>query len=278
MTDLDERLAEVLRDAVPQPPHTLDGSALRAAASTRTPRWRLFAPALAAAAVAAVVVGVLLAVHHSHRGSNQPAGPSTGGSFEARPLLMPAISVTHARPNPFAGVSFRIPSTEAGYGRLTAGEQQQLLDALRGVDCANPPELPNSPDRVVCERSGSTAALVGPPILNAASVASAVAKRPQPRLGVPQWSVVLTLTRPAARAWHAWTSAHHADTTSVAPAASVTNCGPSTSLLCSDYVAFIVGDRAVSIPVNLAPLDRVTEISGDFDKATATRFAKQLTP
>jgi hypothetical protein len=63
MTDCGDRLARVLHDAVPEPPHELEPSAIRASATQHGLRKRLLAPTLAAAAVAAVAIGVPLAGH-----------------------------------------------------------------------------------------------------------------------------------------------------------------------------------------------------------------------
>jgi hypothetical protein len=78
MTPIDERIAEALHAAVPHPPRELDPPLIRARTARRTPPLRRFAPALAAAAVIAVAVGVFLAVRspgptsHDHRVSPPP--------------------------------------------------------------------------------------------------------------------------------------------------------------------------------------------------------------
>jgi hypothetical protein len=72
MTDLDERLAQVLRDAVPPPPRVLDATAIRSHASAGAHRRRMLAPLLAATAVVAIVAGVALAVHQT-RTSGRPS-------------------------------------------------------------------------------------------------------------------------------------------------------------------------------------------------------------
>jgi hypothetical protein len=75
MTELDERLAEALHKAVPQPPHDLDPAAIRTRSlQQRGPLRRRFGPALAAAAVIAVAVGVGISR------SENPTGPASGGS------------------------------------------------------------------------------------------------------------------------------------------------------------------------------------------------------
>jgi hypothetical protein len=92
MTELDERLARALREAVPAPERTLDGGAIRANAAGWTRRRHRLAPVLAAAAVVAVAAGVLLTVHgpapHQGRGGipagvSSPHMMSTGGPSSA---------------------------------------------------------------------------------------------------------------------------------------------------------------------------------------------------
>jgi hypothetical protein len=92
MTDPGDRLARVLRDAVPEPPHELDRGAIRAGATRRGRRKRVFAPALAAAAVAAVAIGVPLAAHQlgtqRQPGSRGLAVPSPPAGFNANEFRM----------------------------------------------------------------------------------------------------------------------------------------------------------------------------------------------
>ncbi len=92
MTDLGDRLARVLHDAVPDPPHELDPTAIRASATQHRHRNRLLAPALAAAAVAAVAIGVPLAGHqlatHQQPGPQRPAVPSPPVRFTASEFRM----------------------------------------------------------------------------------------------------------------------------------------------------------------------------------------------
>ncbi len=92
MTDFGDRLARVLHDAVPEPPHEPDPAAIRAGATQHERRKRLLAPALAAAAVAAVAIGVPLAGHqlatHQPPGPRRPAVPSRPAAFTASEFRM----------------------------------------------------------------------------------------------------------------------------------------------------------------------------------------------
>jgi len=106
MTNLGDRLAHVLRDAVPDPPHELDPGAIRASATQHGHRKRLLAPVLAAAAVAAVAIGVPLAGHqlagHQHPGAQGPTVPSPPVRFTANEFRMapPPQLVIGAAPLP----------------------------------------------------------------------------------------------------------------------------------------------------------------------------------
>jgi len=94
MTDIGDRLARVLDDAVPEPPHELDLTAIRASATRHGHRKRLLAAALAAAAVAAVMIGVPLAAHQlrtpQQPGSSGLAVPPPPAMFRASEFRMAA--------------------------------------------------------------------------------------------------------------------------------------------------------------------------------------------
>jgi hypothetical protein len=100
MTDFGDRLARVLHDAVPEPPHELDLSAIRASATQHGHRKRLLAPALAAAAVAAVTIGLPLAMHqlatHQQPGPRRLAAPSPPAGFTASEYRMASPFGTEA--------------------------------------------------------------------------------------------------------------------------------------------------------------------------------------
>jgi hypothetical protein len=76
---MDERLAQLLDDAVPQPPREIDPKSLRTEA-VRGPRRGLLAPVLAAAAIVAVAVTIAALV-----GRDAPAHTPSGRSAPARP-------------------------------------------------------------------------------------------------------------------------------------------------------------------------------------------------
>src|SRR5262245_5411893 len=92
MTDFGDRLARMLHDAVPEPPQELDPGAIRASAAQHRYRGRLLAPALAAAAVAAVAIGVPVAAHQlatqQYIGPRPLAAPSPPARFTASEFRM----------------------------------------------------------------------------------------------------------------------------------------------------------------------------------------------
>jgi hypothetical protein len=93
--------------------------------------------------------------------------------------------------------------------------------------------------------------------------------------------VTVTLASSGAARWHSWTSRYNtAGNSTVDPRqiGSTPPCGAYAAIACSDFVAFIVGDDAFSVPVTLAALGRVTQISGTFDEAAATKLAHQIAP
>ena len=90
MTDLGERFAAALRDAVPQPPHQLDPQEIRDRSGRRRGTLRRYAPALAAAVVVAVAIGLALVRSDSGDSGRTPAG--AGGPSKA--TQQPSASFT----------------------------------------------------------------------------------------------------------------------------------------------------------------------------------------
>ncbi len=78
-------------------------------------------------------------------------GGASSGALEVRAVIMPAQHVTTVQPDAFAAV--HVPADEDAYSRLTSAQQTQLVNALRGVDCAHPPALPKPDVRAVTQTS-----------------------------------------------------------------------------------------------------------------------------
>lgn len=126
MTDFGDRLARMLQDAVPEPPHELDPAAILASPARHEHRKRLLAPALAAAAVAAVAIGVPLAMHQltQQRPSLQgPAVPPPPAGFTAGEFRMaaPPQLVSGGPPMPRATCTPQQISATAGTRRTDGG-------------------------------------------------------------------------------------------------------------------------------------------------------------
>ncbi len=140
MTDLGDRLARVLHDAVPDPPHELDPTAIRASATQHRHRNRLLAPALAAAAVAAVAIGVPLAGHqlatHQQPGPQRPAVPSPPVRFTASEFRGAVVSHRD-------GLAERCTLPIArGPSALIGPDGTRLMVTLSGGDPTSPPANP----------------------------------------------------------------------------------------------------------------------------------------
>jgi len=222
------------------------------------------------AAVAVVAVLVL-------RDGDAPT-PATGGraALEARPLIAPAIRISSTGPkvaDPLRGLPFAVPSSEADYARLSGAQRGQLLAALARTDCAAQ-AASDAAVRVACTGAAGAplvAVLLGPTVFGTRDVARAVAVAPSID-GVTEWTVNLELNSRGAAAWLHYTSAHYETDPGVAdPSRCASNRVP-----CRDFVAFVVDGRAISVPITLAPLDRFTQISGNFTERTAKRLAQEL--
>lgn len=202
-------------------------------------------------------------------------GSKTGGTwFQARPLIMPGQHATAVRADPFR--SLRVPATESGYYRLSRREQAQLADALRAVDCAHPPRLAGSDDRVVCD-TDSDVLLLGAPIFTGNDVTHAEPLPPSET--VAGWRLSLSLTETAADTMYRWTSRYHVmrqtgvftdvQTSSRPP------CGLAMLTQCSDFTAYLSNGVVVSVPVSFSAV-RTVVVDGDFNEKLVTRLAHKI--
>lgn len=132
MTDPERRLAELLRDATPEPPPTIDLDRLARQARSTSPRrtagfGKWSAPALAAAAVVLVVAAVAVTA----RDGDEPpvAGPAGAGT---------TVSAGTAGATP-AGPVRPLETTATGEPRAAASDAPQTLSAPTS------PASPSSP-------------------------------------------------------------------------------------------------------------------------------------
>jgi preprotein translocase subunit SecD len=225
--------------------------------------------------LAAAVFLVAVSACTSSGGTKTGVEKSGGGWFQARPLIMPGQRATTVRSDPFG--SLRAPTNEDAYNKLSRAQQAHLANALRGVDCAHPPQLSEGADRVVCD-ADSDVFLLGAPLFTGNDVTRA--KSSPPSAGVAGWQVSLSLTPAAADTMSRWTSRHHVAFSSGAfndvQLSSEPPCGPTSTTQCSDFTAYISDSVVVTVPVWFAAVENSVVINGDFNEAFATRLAHRL--
>ena len=211
----------------------------------------------------------------SSGGSDTVVKKTGGGWFQARPLIMPGQRTTTVRADSFASV--RAPTSEDAYNRLSPAQQAELANALRGVDCAHPPKLSTSADRVVCDDQ-SDAFLLGASLFTGDDVTRARALPPSD--AVADWQVSVSLTPAAGKKLYAWTSGHHVTARSgefnEVQTSADPPCGPLGGTACSDFTAYISDDLVVSVPVSFAGVQNTVSIAGDFTATVATKLARRL--
>jgi hypothetical protein len=220
---------------------------------------------LVAAATAALSVS---ACSSSHDGS--------AGSLEVRAVIMPAQHAAHVRPNPFG--SLHVPASEDAYRTLSRSRQSRLAEALRGVDCAHPPQLSGTAARVVCS-ADHWVYLVGAPIFTGDDVTSATPLAPSPDNSY-QWKIQLFLDSSGADKIYAWTSRHQIESPIGEFGAEQTKrkppCGASARTPCSDFLAYIVNGKVVAVPPTFDTFRSAVLVTGAFTEASANRLAHKI--
>jgi hypothetical protein len=207
--------------------------------------------------------------------TSSDSGRKTGGTwFQPRPLIMPGQHATAVRADPFR--SLRVPATESGYYRLSRREQAQLADSLRAVDCAHPPRLAGTADRVVCD-TDSDVLLLGAPIFTGNDVTRAEPLPPSET--VAGWRLSLSLTGTAADTMYRWTSRYHVmRQTGVFTDVQMSSkppCGLAMLTQCSDFTAYLSNGVVVSVPVTFSAV-RTVVVDGDFNEKLVTRLAHKI--
>jgi hypothetical protein len=206
--------------------------------------------------------------------SSSGGGKTDGYWFQARPLIMPGQHATAVRADPFG--SLRIPATESAYYRLSRRQQAQLASALRGVDCAHPPRLAGNVDRIVCD-ADSDVLLLGAPIFTGNDVTHAEPVAPSET--VADWQLLVSLTDTAADKVYRWTTRYHSlQQTGVfndVQTSSELPCSLAMITQCSDFIAYVSDDLAVSVPVTFTAV-RTVVIDGIPNERLAARLANRL--
>jgi len=188
-----------------------------------------------------------------------------------------AAAPTPANPNPLAGLTFPIPTSDAAYAKLPTAQQQQLQSALSKFDCRAAQDEPDIANNyfLACQQ-GQLAFLLGPVIVPGHEIKSAAAQAPNISQGQTQWTVSLDLKTTGSTSWAKYTGAHNLGS-SAATAGSVTQCG-SAGAPCADYVAFTLDGNVISAPVNESAIGagQKTQISGSFSQKSSKELADQL--
>jgi hypothetical protein len=204
-------------------------------------------------------------------------------TLEVRPLIGPPAPV-RCRPgcsgDPFAALSragVAVPTTAAGFAKLTPARQRQLVAALGRADCATTGRQ-HGPYLIACDRGQNTgsrlAFLLGEPVFAAADVRSASATPPGPAQGATEWSVELQLRASARAALATWTAAHNTGGRTVTDP--VTACAP-TGTPCDDYLAVVVDGRVLTSPSTNSPVTGGTlQLTGGLTETSAEHLAAGL--
>jgi preprotein translocase subunit SecD len=204
----------------------------------------------------------------------------------ASPSATPTPSATTTAPvprvsNPLAKLTFKVPTTEAAFDKLTQAQQQELATALTTLDCTSTQQeqdLPNS-YFLACDtndnRTASLAYLLGPVIVPGHEIKGASAVAPNASQGQTQWTVSLSLKSTGQANWAKYTSAHNIGGDS-SQTAGPTQCA-SSGTPCADFVAFTLDGVAVSVPVNESAINGgSTQISGGGGNGFTPKQARDL--
>ncbi len=222
--------------------------------------------------LAVAAAALVVAACTSSGGNGEKSGHDW---FQARALIMPGQRATTVHANPFG--SLHVPTSEYAYYSLKPAQQADLAAALRAVDCAHPPRLAGTADRVVCD-TASDVFLLGPALFTGNDIQDA--KPLAPSGGVVGWQVSMSLTSAAARSMHRWTSRHHVlsevGTYNDVQTSRQPPCSLDMKTQCADFVAFINHNVVVTIPVWSVPTTDMIMIDGVFREAFATRLAREL--
>jgi preprotein translocase subunit SecD len=132
---------------------------------------------------------------------------------------------------------------------------------------------------VVCD-SDSYAYLLGAPIFSGSDVKRATPIAPTADGVTTQWRIALSISSAAGERMWDWTSQHHSQFLSgmfgVTQTSSTPPCGTTVRTACADFLAYVNDGAVVTVPVTYDPFRTAIIVSGDFDKASATRLAAAM--
>lgn len=212
--------------------------------------------------------------------ANATASPAASPTASSAPsATAPAAPQTRVA-NPFAKITFPIPTSEAEFQKLSAAQQQELRAALATVDCSQTNlQSENAKYYVACDSADNSKAtvayLLGDVIVAGHEIKSASAQAPNVAAGQTQWTVGLNFKGSGESAWAKYTSAHNVSGLGTA-SPDPTSCGQST-VPCAVFVGFTLDGVAISVPYNRSAINGgTTEISGSFTQSSAKELANQL--
>lgn len=186
------------------------------------------------------------------------------------------------------------PSLSSGaacraFSDLSTTRQTELLSAISRFKCAAAQTEQDLDTRyyLACDDGTNAgvpvAYLLGHVVVPGSEVSSATALAPgsSGTQITSKWSIQVNLNGTGGGRWNAWTSKYHTDQSTANGASAIQTsatapCGPSAAVPCSDFVGFTLNGQVVSTAINLAALDRVTQITGNFSQSSADKLAQEL--
>ena len=217
--------------------------------------------------------------------STAPSSPKATPKASATPTPSATASPTPITKtsDPFKGMTFAVPKSEAEFNKLKPEQQQELQARMATYDCRTdqPDGLPeHTKDMLACDKKAADASavyLLGPVVVAGTEISSASAVAPNvggTGGGSAEWTVSLNLKSTGQGQWAKYTGAHNTNgQDSTTP---ITSCG-SSGTPCADYVGFTLDGAVISAPYNRDAINgQATQISGGFTDSSANQLAKQL--
>lgn len=186
------------------------------------------------------------------------AAPSPSGSGGAAANVDPSAPVDQ-----WKQLGFTPPGTPQALAALPADRQAKLKAAIDAWPCnevTKPLDVPSKP-MITCDQANQTKYLLGPVIVPGTEVKTATAQAPGTSPGQFSWTVSLELKPKGQAAWADYTSKHNV---TVSP----NDIG--------NQVADTLDTKVIVASTIQSTIAGTTEISGNFDEASATNLANSL--
>lgn len=196
--------------------------------------------------------------------SASPSQPSPSGSAAPSPSGSGSAAVDPSAPvDQWKQLGFTPPTTPAALAAMPADRQAKLkaaIDAWPCNDTTKPLDVPSKP-MITCDQANQTKYLLGPVIVPGTEVKTARADPPGASPGKFSWTVSLDLKPKGQAAWADYTSKHNV---TVSP----NDIG--------NQVADTLDTKVIVASTIQSTIAGTTEISGNFDEASATNLANSL--